>query len=66
MPRTILGLIALANIVLGSVTRLTRAKTIALPIRSVDRWVTLHLFCQGRRSEFKMVVDIGTDLGVPA
>ena len=66
MPRAFLGLMTLANIVLGSVTRPTRAKTIALPIRSVDRWVTLYVFRKGRRLVFRMVIAIGTDLSVPA
>ena len=66
MPRAFLGLMTLANIVLGSVTRPTRAKTIALPIRSVDRWVTLYEFCQWRRSAFRTVITVGTDLDLSA
>ena len=66
MSRAFRGLIALANIALGSVTRPTRAKTIALPIRSVDRWVTLDVFCQGRRSACATVIAVGTDLDISA
>ena len=66
MPRAFLGLIALAKIVLAGVTRPTIAKTIALPIRSVDRWVTLYEFCQGPRSMQGTVISVGTDLSLPA
>ena len=41
-------------------------KTIAFAIRSVDRWVTLHVFCQPRRTAIRTDLDAALLLGFPA
>ena len=41
-------------------------KTIAFAIRSVDRWVTLHVFKDSRRTEIGTKLDVGPHMELPA